>query len=540
MIGAAPQRAAARQQSQFSVIPAPASGLDVRRPAAADRADVCLMLINMVPSEYGLRARDGYREWAIGIGTDDEVRTLLPYTDPDGTVKLFVATETGIYDVTTHAGAPTLKLTFAVQNADTGYGVYQNYVDQSGDGLLFYADEANGLFTYDPGTDTWAQATGITSHPDALGSIDITKINYVVHHKLRIWLVERDSDKAWYLPINAKSGEAREFFFGRNFRQGGHLVGLYNWSVDGGSGRDDMLVAISSTGDVTPYRGDDPAVIGAWSIIGTFYIGEVPRGTRIATSYGGDLFLLSTYGLISMTDLVSGGMVTDQTRGIGEPIARLLRNDLDSKRTLRGWQVLFAPATGALVITVPQTGTALHRQYVYTVPQGGWSLFRGVPMNCAGVHNNTLFFGNTDGRVHAMDVQGDNQTIANDPITPIRWFILSTFFSLGSGGAHKRVHFVRPNFTSIREPAYRVDVVYDYGVGSELAPVLSLNQDAAAIWDTSLWDSSIWTGSEGVPEFSLRGTTDMGRTAAIAMAGANVDDLFFTGWDVAWETGGFL
>ena len=80
---------------------------------------------------------------------------------------------------------------------------------------------------------------------------------------------------------------------------GGELVGLYNFTMDGGDGVDDYLVALSRAGDVVIYRGDDPSLIDLWNIVGTFYVGELPAERRVANEYGGDLYIISVFGMIS-------------------------------------------------------------------------------------------------------------------------------------------------------------------------------------------------------------------------------------------------
>ena len=151
----------------------------------------------------------------------------------------------------------------------------------------------------------------------------------MVQHKLRIWLIERNSNKAWYLPIRAVSGDATEFFFGSKFRHGGELVGLYNWTVDGGTGRDDHLIAISREGDVIPWTGEDPADAMTWTSTGVFFIGRIPAGRKVAAEYGGELFMLSYLGLTTLSDLLRGGNPEDPFRNqIGFHIARLLRQDM--------------------------------------------------------------------------------------------------------------------------------------------------------------------------------------------------------------------
>ena len=150
---------AQQQTAQANVIPAPIEGMDARLNLSIDHPQTCIWAINMVPDEYGVRVRSGYREWQIDVGS--EVRTIIPYpglATPTAATsdRIFAITEVGIYDVTVADATPVLKFTFATQDANAGWGVWTHYVTQAGIDLVFYADGANGLFTYTPSTDTWA------------------------------------------------------------------------------------------------------------------------------------------------------------------------------------------------------------------------------------------------------------------------------------------------------------------------------------------------------------------------------------------------
>ena len=155
------QRVGAQATGQSTVIPAPTGGMDDRIGVGADNPDVCLWAINIMPAEFGMRVRNGYR--AIETGLPSEVRTIIPYeglveTNLDD--KIFAVCAQGIYDCT-GAGTPVQKLPFADTGENAGWGTYIHYIDASGDDIVYYADGANGLFIYTPETDVWAQASGI-------------------------------------------------------------------------------------------------------------------------------------------------------------------------------------------------------------------------------------------------------------------------------------------------------------------------------------------------------------------------------------------
>jgi len=409
------RNAVAQQQTiQAARIPAPTKGMDARSAVGAMSPDNCIYTYNLIPAEYGLHLRNGFREWQIDAisATSYGIKTLMVF---DGIItsltddRLFAVTNEGIWDVTVEGGTPSLEIAFTRDVTEAaGHGVYAHYIEESGAQFVLYADSRNGLYEYDISLDTWAEATGITGP-------DLTKVAYVVVHKQRLWLIEDGATSAWYLPIASRKGDATEFFFGSKFPHGGKLVSLINWSVDGGSGLDDYLVAVSSSGDVIPYQGADPSSVedstsSGWAVRGSYYIGRIPAGRRFFSEYSGELYILSAFGIISMSDLLNGvDSKSTSATSLAYPIARLLRDRLDLTSEIRGWEITFLPSQGDLMVLSPKhvlTGADI--QYTMSLSVEGWGLWRGVPMDCVTEWSGKTYFGTADGRICVMDVHKDN------------------------------------------------------------------------------------------------------------------------------------
>lgn len=533
-----------QQVTQATVYPAPLGGMDARIPLASESLDSCIWAINIQPTEYSMRVRKGTREWTTsGLGAG-EVRTVMPFIGDqmEGAAnRLFAVTNTGIYDCTQEAGAATQSFAFSTTTGDAGFGVYTQYVDEAGDTMIFYADRENGLFTYTPATDTWAQATDITAAPGSIGTLDVANVVFVTVHKLRIWLIEKDAQKAWYLGIRAVTGTAEEFFFATKFRHGGDLVGLYNWTVDGGLGRDDHLVAISRGGDVIAWTGDDPADGVTWTSTGTFYIGPVPKGHRIASEYGGELYMLSKYGVTSLTHLLQGQSVSDPySNQIGHKVARLIRNDLQELGDDWGWAIKFVPDIGSLVVSVPLRGDGRYRQYVYSLATQGWGLWRDVPILSSDTWKAALMVGTADGRVLRMDQNRDNISAAGSTGDPIEWFILTSYSHLNSPAHYKRAKFIRPNFVAETEPLYEVKAYWDYSTRQGAAPTGTVDDPTGDRWDSGLWDEAIWSFTQESPFNTLLGASNLGRAMAVGLTGESNTACDLVSIDVMWDQGGMI
>ena len=413
-------------------VPASVNGINAVSSLMKMSPEDCIYTYNLVPVEYGLRLRKGYREWATGCieepprGTG-EVRTIIPFESNIQAVandRLFAVTDEGIWNTTLFNTTTPTQMVGAAEgwtdvgtatNTAAGKGVWCEFTgDAAGDGVrghyLFYADGLNGLWQYEESTDTWTRPpSGITAtdwfydDPTSPGTplaFPVDDVAFVMVHKQRIWVILEDDDDAWYLPLASITGELKKFNFGSKMPRGGNLMGLWNWTIDGGDGVDDMLVAVSRGGDVIVYQGEDPEIIsngsniGPWQTRGLWFIGEVPESRRIASDFGSDLLILSVYGLNSLAALMRG-----KTEGIydvtspSRPINRFLRADIENGKSINQWQLTRNPSDGFLQIVTPSPTNTPFVQYNMNVSTGAWGFWEGVPMTCGATWGGEYFMG---------------------------------------------------------------------------------------------------------------------------------------------------
>jgi hypothetical protein len=466
----------------------------------------------------------------------DEENGLYIYTENTSTWAAAVLGTTVLWSLTT-----SYSVGDRVQNGSNVYVVTVAGTSASSGGPT-----GTGTGIVD-GTVTWNYVSAVTAN--AIGpSLADQRAGYtgspakfvaVTVWKNRVWLVEKDSTRAWYLGINSIYGTATSFDFGSKMRSGGPLVGLYNWSYDGGSGLDTLLVGVSTAGDVVIYQGTDPSTASTFGLKGAWSVGAVPAGRRIATDYGGDILILSSLGVMPLSKLIIGNPVVDRTQYATAKVSNLFGRLASERKLLPGWALHIHPTDNALIITVPtQTGQPTE-QLVMSFATRGWGKYRDLPIFSAGVWNGALYFGTTDGRVCVNDGGVDGVLLSNpDSYTPIAWSVLSAFNALGSA-KQKRLHMLRPTIlAATNSPVVKVSPRFNFDT-SEPSPIAGTGRVANGTWDNALWDSAVWAGDQ-TPSAPMIGAAGMGRELAVLVQGVSTSRTTFVGVDVFFDVGGDL
>jgi hypothetical protein len=525
-------------------LPAPSGGINRADPASAMPITDCLTAVNLLGSKYGFRVRPGYQDWVTDLGSPAEgVRSILPFTgseDDGGSDKLFACTMSGIWDCTTSTATPSQSYTFPTQGADSGYGQGTAFTTIAGH-FYAYCDETNGYMAYDESTDTWTLVPA-GSGAGQIDGVDPRNLCLVLAWKTRLLFVEKDTANMWYLPVGQLYGTAQKFDFGNKFKFGGPLIGLWHWTIDGGEGVDDYLVAASRGGDVAVYKGTDPSDADAFAQVGQWFVGAVPAGRRIATDFGGDLFIQSVLGLFPLSKLLAGGQIASPDTYTTRNIGPLLSDAMEQRKHLRGWEVRLHPELNALLINTPAWSGQPDEQFVMSLTSSGkgWSIFNGLPMDCTGVWHGKLYFGTNDGRICVNSGVYDNVAIDGgiDDASDVIFSFLSSYQSLGNPNK-KQVRLIRPILrVDGASPAYTVRARYDFDE-SAISETVTAGATTEALWDAAIWDVDLW-GAGLEAEKQIAGSVGIGSHVAIALKGECHAEAILIGFDCTWEEGGFL
>ena len=524
------------QRTQGIAMPSQQGGINALNGVSSDNLRDALYMDNLIPAEYGNAVRKGYREWCPPIPNGDGIKTIIPFNsrldDLTDISKLFAVTSDGIYDITVANVAPVRVLEWPNKSTRAGWVSWTNYVTVAGPFLLL-CDLQNGYYVYNGTTNTWTPGD-ISGPSPAEATLD-----FVTVFKNRVWLVQQDSGTAWFLQPGAISGAAEKFEFGNKFKYGGYLKAMYNWTLDGGQGIDDYLVAISDAGDMVIYQGEDPKTVGKWEMRGVYFLGKSPRNRRIGSEFGGDLLLLSTYGIMLASKLVAGMPLGDSSVSITAKINSRL-NDV-MQRTLNefGWEMKLFPREQLMLVIMPKEIGVPYQQYVYNIQTQGWCRFVGVPIKTAEVFRGDLFMGSQDNRIFRYEGYADNVLLEDNGESSyaVDWQLLTMFSSYG-GPSFKRVQFIRPQFLAGIPPAFFVEARYDFDI-ERIPNAPPYVGPGTTVWDTGIWDVDQWGGGytrTGPPI----GTLGMGRHIAIALRGRSNSETVYVGCDVMLESGGLL
>lgn len=540
-------RLPAQQVSRSLALPAPTGGINDLDPIANMEPIYLLDAMNFFPDTGLLVVRPGYQEWAKGM--TGAVKTIMEYNGLDGSYKRFAATDAGIYDITT---AGTINPPIA-KFATNGAWQYTNFATPAGQYLV----AVNGVdaAVFYNGT-TWASFTEVVTPaaPGEIKGINPNQFDNVIAFKGRLWFLQKNSMKAWYLPLDSMGGEAKPFFLGGIFRRGGYLQLISRWSSDTGEGLDDRLIFTTSAGEIASYAGSDPADANDWSLDSIFFVAP-PLGKRAITEYGGDLLMLCRRGLIPLSSLITGKANEILfSEALTKRISRTLIQMTGTTEPPFPPEVNLYNDSAWVVINMfdntSLSSTSYNRllgsggnkpvQLVMNFLTGAWGKF-DYPVRTIRPIDKLLFMGTDDGRVLAVTPESyyDNILIGEESGDPISAYATGAYTYLMNPTANKHAKFVRPTFQTEVKPSFRFRVLPDFRLDPFLATPPPNPAAGNARWDVSRWDLANWGGLENVYRPWLSANA-LGYAFAWQINVSTSTPLGIASFDWVWEEGGFI
>lgn len=458
--------------------PAPVAGWNSRDSIANMKPTDAVMLDNVFPTSSDVKLRKGSAAHVTGVG--DEVETLIAYKPESGTQSLWGFAGGGIYNVSS-AGAVGAA---AVTGLTSDRWQCTNFKTTAGNFLLC-VNGADNMRTYDGSA--WTTITGAST--PAITGVDTDDLIHVNIFKERPWYIERASMNVWYPAVGAFAGALTKLPLQSVFKRGGYLMAMGTWTIDGGSGLDDLAVFVSSEGEAAVYQGTNPASAATWALIGVFNIGK-PIGRRCMQKLGGDLLIITTDGVVP----ASRAFIKGRSEGSAVAITDRIQGGMAEAVSLYGanfgWEITPYPEGPALIVNVPSEP---QRQFVMNTVTKAWCRFiekdasPGWEANCFEEFNGALYYG-MNGEVRKA------WTGTSDLALPIVGELVQAFNYFGNRNQIKQYTLLQPIIGWDSNPAQiLIGVDVDFDIVTP-ANEITLPQSTGGVWDTGLWDTAVWGG----------------------------------------------
>lgn len=472
--------------------PAPVGGWNARDALADMKATDAVDLENWFPKTSFVEMRGGSLDTATGMtGT---AKTLAVYNKMSGANEMYCATESGIYDVSSSGAVGSAKIA-----RTNGKHQWINF----GDGTNQWLIMVNGVDkpAYYDGS-TWT-AVDAASSP-ALTNLTTTSIIGLMAHKGRLMFIEKDSLSFWYLSAGVAGGALTEFSLAGVAQEGGYLMAMGSWTIDGGNGPDDRAVFVTSEGEVLVYAGTNPSSATDWGLIGVYKIGK-PLGRRCLSKIAGDLLIINENGVFPMSASVQSESI-DYKLAISFKIENAFNVASRSYGANFGWKAQLYPNQSALVVNIPIAEDGRHEQYVMNTITKSWCKFKGWNAEDFAVFNGELYFCSGTKVTKAWTGVSDNG--AN-----IVYYAKCAFSYFGDTVHVKKYKLFKPVLAVNGSLSFLTDIDVDFGdkpiTGSASYTVVS-----GGVWDTAVWDADFWAAGLEVIQQWTSPSAYQGRCAA--------------------------
>lgn len=452
--------------AKHTSFPAPVGGLNDRESVVNMPKEDAVKLTNWFPHPAYIGTRKGRKPHVTGFTSP--VETIVEYAAEDGSNKIFAASGSGIYDVTT-AGAVGSAVVSGLSNARW----QEAMITTSGGSFLCMVNGEDTPRLYN-GT-TWS--TMSITHHDPAAFVHVTLF------KNRLFFTEKNSLEISYLPVLSIGGNASAFPLGSVFKRGGYVMACYTWTLDAGSGMDDHLVIISSKGEVAVYAGTDPSSTADWHLVGVYYIGA-PIGRRCGLKFGGDLMINCFGGVVPLSKALLS-MSIDRRVAITDKIQNTVAEEMTFYHENFGWQMCLFEEHNMLILNIPK-GNGANYQFAQNTITGAWCKFEGWDAQCWLYSRNGLFYGDSTSVQQAW--QGNL-----DDTAPIQADVIMSYQYFGDVASNKFFTMVKPYLMANGSPSILYGLCGDFKE-TEPEGVFAYESPTGMVWGSMYWGTMVWGG----------------------------------------------
>lgn len=506
-----------RQVSKTVTLPSPVSGWNARDSLTAMGPSDAVTLTNWWPLTTECMVRQGCTEWTTGIS--GQVESLMVYAG--GNVEeMFAVAGGSIYDVSS-AGAVGAAVVSGLTNSRWQW----TNIATAGGNFMYIANGVDTPYLYDGST--WASITGVST--PAITGVTTTDLDTPIVFKNRLWFIQDNSLKTWYLPVNSIGGAAAAVDVSAVAQYGGYIVDHATWTIDAGQGVDDYYVIVTSMGEIIVYQGTDPSSANTWALKGVWRLGH-PVGSRCLFKLSGDVLMISQDGLIPLGSALQSSRVNPRV-ALTDKIQQAVSSAVGAYGGNFGWQLLYFARENMLIMNVPVQEGQDQQQYVMNTITKSWCNFTGWSANCWALYGDQPYFGGNGTVCQAWS--GASDTGSN-----INASALQAFSNYGTAN-QKRFTMMQPMFRANGSPAVSSGLNIDFM--TDISPAsLTFTAPTYGVWDVGLWDVALWGGDLSVIR-NWQGATGLGQYAGIVMQTAtNSIETHWVSTTIVYEVGGVL
>lgn len=487
---------------------APVGGLDAVSPLMGMPRDRAVTLTNWFPQPSGLLLREGTLPHVSGFTSP--VYKLHVHAGTNGSETLWATTDEGIYDVTTEVEElPDVELPL------TSGKTVSTTISTGAGNYLMLVNGVDTLKRYDGTSWTSVAAFGTAT----------SEYSHITNYRQRLFLVKRNSLELEYLPPNSISGTATNYPLGALFRQGGRIVSIGTWTIDGGFGPEDNLVVITNKGEIAVFAGSDPSTAATWTTKGVYVLPR-PLGNDCLLKWQGDVLVITESGVYPLSAAVQSTSI-DRTRQVSDNIKPSLVALARRWEEQYGWELAANPNGPYLLLNIPSRP---RRQAVMNTQTGAWTFFEGWAANCFGRAKNLMFFG-TNGAVYR--VGGTSDLGAR-----IRGVMLSAYNPL-SHRQNKKLQLARPYFAANGGVRYELGLSTNFAAAKELTDITAFGEFDAARWGVAIFGEAQWSGARQVSDDWHTVPDEYSMWKALYLRTASKDSTVqYLGTDLTYTPGG--
>ena len=186
----------------------------------------------------------------------------------------------------------------------------------------------------------------ITDDDDKVASnLDIRPqdFSYVFAFKSRLFFVEKNSTNAWYLGVLNVSGPVSKLPLGGVLPFNSSILFGLAWTTQWGDELADRAIFVTSEGHVAAYHGTPG--LDNFELQGVYRIAP-PLGKHAHFQYGGDAYILTGDGVVSLNAVVQGQALGSGSPFITDPIRTLWRALARERKASCHWRCSVWPSRG--------------------------------------------------------------------------------------------------------------------------------------------------------------------------------------------------